>query len=818
MLLANKAPIFAVIILFVSPLFAMDKITRVPFAPPAHPSYLFNHNANERAPLLLTTESAAAEPNIQEPARKRLRADNPTPQTAAFAAFQEPYTLAQICRRIGHQDVNNFECVSRACTTASHLKRRPTREFIARQLLESTNNPIRHVLREAQGKESVVIDGFTYNTEKLIQTLQKKTSILDEAIVNFTNPATYSPNANRPKIPVARAIEQKLSLDELQSLKAIKFHEIDYHEGITEDQIVEQIRLLDDKESVLELKIKPAEGTAPAEIRQSLMNKLANINITTSGQMTPNPIVALTVEHEQFPEGLACLARLRQLRCLSIEHCGLPEDAVLPDELCTDLPLLTVLRVIESGPTEISQHIGSLQHLRVLEFDEEISTLPASLHNLKKLKIFSLSQESSLPPEAILCLPSMDGIKVLDLPDMGDKSNPIPESSSMEQLTSLTLTETIEPLIHNPEKFKKLKSLDLIISYPEFTFPPCIASLPSLRNLMGSVPDDTLIPYAALQSIAKNLQYCSLFTNDTDSIGEIRKAADLWQFIQTNGDLISRKIRLRDYSIFYKGEIDTFKLLYYQTITAYDLQLLTDNNAASVIACSNFVHSLLETTFKSGRDECDVIMRRLNHPDKKLASTLSQIIRVLCEDIPAHYDFSNGGNIDGHPRRQLPDSIVELVYNFASATNTIMKDIIGKGITLGNEQFDNCMMNLKFCARTDHCVSYCKNLLVDLFFHHAVECNNFTNAQILLTRYKASLNSRMLSTGDTPLHTAIRNREATNDPIAQQSIDNLIYFLVKNGADTERRNCNDQTPLQLIAPTSSLHQLINSWRTACLHR
>jgi len=806
MLCAQKHLFFAILILVARPLFSMDNPQQ-----PSHttqqtfPSFVFKAPHSARGiPLQLHFDTAAEnvseEQKPEEPARKRLRVEQSSQQQAAplVTAFEEPYTLSQIFRRLHRPEFKQFERVSKTCATASHL--RPTsKKLIAGQLLESQHTPILYVLTKAQGQETVLIDGATYNTKKLVEELSVKTSLLDEAIVDFENVPNYSPSTDKERVPVCREIEQSLSGDELELLKAVKYCEIDYNEDVTEQQVVDQVRALADGNCVLAVKLSHPMGTGEAQITRSLIDKIATIE-----KLTQCSIVSLTCTQEQFPEGLACLAPLKHLRCLSIEQCELPEDAVLPNELCNGLPLLTVLRVIESGLTGLCPSIGTLQHLRVLEFDEEFIEIPAELHNLKKLKIFSLLQEGPLPPAAIECLPPMDEMKHLDLPCMGLKSNPILESSAMEQLQFLTLRETVEPLIQHPEKFKTLTSLRLDISYPEFEFPLCIANLPSLRMLRGSVRDDSIISYQTLRSIAKNVRHCSLFTENTDAIDEIKKIADLWQFIQINADVINSKLKTyqNNFWLAHYDEIGAFGLLNHQTITVLDLQLLVADEASSVDDCDVFLRSLIDNTFKSGLDESKAIIKRLNQHDKKFASTISQIANAVCSNIPACECSSSC--------QKLSESIAEMVYDLASAANAVMKDIIN-GITIRDEQLNNCFRQLRLYARTKNCVNYCQQLLVDLFFHHAVQCNNITNAQFMFTKYNAQINTPLLTNGDTPLHTAIRNRETAQDETVKQQIDHLICFLIKNGANTEAQNGSQQTPLDLISSNSSLRQKIREW-------
>ncbi len=797
----KKRLFFAILMVIASPLSSMDN-------QPTRPT-----KRAKITPLLLRLPTAAdvipapQSSHEQEPARKRLRVDQNRPPQPVQAksvnmVFEDPEILTHIFKQLPEPDAKRFACVSRACLTAAHLRPNRREELMADRLLKREYTPCLNVLINSLWRESTYIDGKDYNPVKLIKALHKKTSLLDEAVVDFDND-TYLPISAKDCIEVPSEIEKNLSAQELETLKPIIVVQL-YTSHVTENHIAEQVAMIakefPNQLIALELKndIENAVG-----ITHTLINKIATY-----------PIVALTCTHQQFPEGLVCLTLLKQLCGLSLEDCNLGDHSALDDAVCQALPLLTVLRIIRCGLSSVPASIGSLNHLRVLELEgNELTALPAELHKLNKLKVLSLRQPNALPTEAINCLPQMKGIEKLQLPSMGAASNPLPESSNVEQLENLELTETIEPLLQHPERFKKLKTLTLTINTsplktgePHFTLPLSIVRLPALEALQLDIPDDSIIPYEIVLHCARNIPDCA---------EPLTKVADLWQLILSNADIVTRIFSSfdSDFRQSHSIEMRVFELLINPTIMWRNLKDHTLINGESILACDQLIRYLLtQYKAKTGTDETVAVIKKLttvdnlNEMDATFISTLSQIADDACHNIPVCTACADTCS----EQLQLSTSQNALA-KFATATYAIINDTIKKGFAITREQFNTCLMQLSLCLRTDHTLQSCIRLLANLLFHYAVECNDMTNAAFMLN-HGARINDVVSwDICDRPLHIAIRNRESTNDKQLRKRIDHFIYFLLENGANPYLTNMRRQNPFDLIAPDSSLHQKIMDW-------
>jgi len=682
-----------------------------------------------------TDEQLLHEKIIVRVPRKKRRVDpKPSEHTDPVeTVFTNPDMLTNIFHQQQGPDFGRLACVSRACSIAADLSSECTEKLVAHQLLEREDSPIRFVLKQARGKESVCIYDIICNTAKLIATLQAKTSFLDEAIIDFTNQNNYFPSS-RKDLPIPPTIEQKLSHDELETVKPVCTLTFDTYQ-MTEDQIADIVgkyaTKLHDHLFVLELVNPLARAETASQITQSLIDKISQY-----------PIAALHVCNEQFPQGLGCLSALTQLRCLILEECDLLENTELPSELCQKLSLLTLLSFIRCGLTSLSPTIGTLKHLRVLEVDsDELISLPDELHNLNKLKVLKIWKTGCLPAETAHCLPDVYGMKKLVIPNMGRDANPIPKSSNPEQLEGLALNDTIEPLKHNPERYRKLQMLELSITYPHFTLSSCIAALPALQALAGTLPDDAIIPYETILHIAQNLEFCSLFGHMID-IEKIRKLAHLYRLIQSNGDLILHNlneygelIMQKRCADFMKGcarEIGTIYLLINPAITCKQLRDII--YGGSINNCEQLIRSLLQKhTIQTGFQESQAITKEFGKGNQEFATIFPMIASSLCSDISVYSTVrKNKEPVILNKSQYTFYSFKDLLHNLAFTVNQTMNDI-EKGNVITGGQFRKCIWQLKMCSRTPACAKYCAQQLIFLFTNHALRCKDTTNTRILFT-------------------------------------------------------------------------------------
>lgn len=670
-------------------------------------------------PACSQTETSAPPAKRAKVSQNAIQLRNPVDEV-----FKNSHLLSNIFDRLKLPDFYRLACVSKACYEASKTCRE---KLHADTLAEQVNTPIRHVLDKSQGAMTFL--NTTCNTKNLVRLLHQKGSLNDEALIDpeALEYLEWLPDYQKALFAWP-CIGEMFSDEEQEVLKTIQTLEFDFQAGDSEDLLIDKLRTLEKipqhKNCLYAIKIVNEDGDM-GQITRSLINKLAQF-----------PIVALTCCNEQFPEGLACIAPLTKLRWLAIEDCDLQGQTALPDELCESLPLLTGLRLLENGIISLPTSIGKLKHLRVMVLNEELNNLPQELHNLDKLIVFYLHHHGSLPAEAIPCLPQLEGIKDLCLPDMGPASNPIPESSNMEMLQVLELWGTIEPLRQHPEKFKNLKKLTLNTVDTPLELSPCIANLPALTTLILELSDGTIIPYETLLAIVRNVPdyiFDVFFTIE----GDPQKVADTWQLFQINRSYILAELTPHEdyYRKFYSAEIDTIHQFAASAISFGDLKKLAGNNCAAATNCENFMRMLLKKyRLNNGITESKRIINEFKRKGQEFARRLPIIAKELSEDVTSVCNKLMDGtslDISWAEIKQQPHSFYNILRRLAATINEILNNIEqGKVITA--DQFRHCMKQLKLCTRTLNCVKSCATQIVALFVDHANRFQSTTNQRILI--------------------------------------------------------------------------------------
>ncbi len=727
---------------------------------------------------------------------KRRRVDQAAEDNPATQVFASDVVF-NILQQLHGPDSRNFACVSRVCHAAAHYSSAKA-HIIANELSKREYTPIRYVLELAQGRDTVTLFGIECNTILLLKCLKEKASLLDESIGDFES-VTYLCHHDREGVKLSEKMAKLFSPEEMFALKPLKYVRINYDIHTDENAVVDQVARAahDFPDHVLALNIGPANIEQLAgDITESLINRLVQY-----------PIISLACHKVIFPQGIGCLSVLDKLRGLSLMACNVQNNTTLPDSMCTNLRYLSVLQIHYSNISSISLLIDNLKHLDVLDISgNAITTLPQTLRNLK-LRLLNINQQEPIEAKEIK-LSALPCLKKLALTYSG-RGNPLADASMLTDLDTLGLGCDQPPRVW--KKLKKLKTITIGTAMKKL--PESFGQFDSLQSL-DIIPYNLnfKIPYESLLGMVRHIKTrCSIFSINLSRMQEI---VDLWQLVQMNKDFLEKQLNPLPLKIklTLKNQIDIIRSLMHQSIDADYLRSLATYKSELIVTCVDLIKEFLASHHPaSGQAEAIEVLARLHLTDEKLLKTLTTIAQMLCQKMPI---YSLSPSADSHDTHLIEPLVARLQSLAERIDKTIQKMKAGK--VIDESRYYKCIAEMQLCTHGDYEIiqklEQCLSLIANLFFHHAIECNDYTNAAVMLKR-GATINFSFAPDNDTPLHIAIHNHEATNDPSKQRQIDHIIYFLIKNGASLDQTNSDQKTPLELISPGSSLNQLINSWRT-----
>jgi len=524
--------------------------------------------------IKFTSEGDACNP--PEPAPKRSRVEQYSTPVSVETVFNDTFLLPHILGYDGHTDL--FRC-ARVTKNFNQEVQKKKYEVLADEIIKHAISPITYVLKQAHNQEVkthdtriVYIHGIKCETKELVATLLlKNVDPLNELKDNDSEPILKD-----SEISVAPEVRDLLAPFNLTILKPIKFVPItDYLE--TEEQVVAKVAAIsnDFPNHLLALDFNaPHEIAYFADITESLIEKLA-----------PYPIFSIHVEANIFPQGLACLAKLKSLKELHLDNCTLLNDEI-DDEFLAGLPELNVLEVTDSDMPAISSEINNMKHLVALDLHgNNLQTIP-SLQNLRQLKVLDLVQNNeNLEPHDTLsatqlaqCLPVTSGLIALALSYNGNQ-DPLPAGCHLNQLRVLHLDGNKLPFQNHWNELQNLESLTL----EQFPF----QQIPDEFNLkcprlkwLSIFPDDTVtIGYIVLKILANQLEFCAFFELSIDQIRELKAVACLWNWVKIQSSWLAPKIeKLSDEMC--KGhetEVATIRMLLKNNIRMDQLRDLMTN-------------------------------------------------------------------------------------------------------------------------------------------------------------------------------------------------------------------------------------------------
>ncbi len=450
----------------------------------------------------------------QMPPQKIQRPDKPEQSDAVQKVFTSDIVL-DLLKKLPTSDWPSFARISCICNAATQeLKEKA----LAEKLAKSKFSPITYVLEKAKGQPTVRFYGITFRTNALIIALL---SIVDPLNELPQNSYGCMQTDKIDGVVVPQELNHLLPAEKLRSRKSVKCLHVNLDEG--EGKVIEHVKTVaaqyPDYNIDLEFDTPNDILSSQSDVKESFINKLAQCKGGTQ-------ITSIHFDSHYFPQGVACLAKLKSLKEVYLQSCAIVGEDI-PEQFFTGLPSLNVLDIDDTDIQSISPSINCLKNLVVLHLtNNELRELP-SLKNLQQLKVLHIHQNFNFSGEQLAqALPDATGLLDLSLAYVGDQ-NPLPDGCHLHHLISLKLIGKTKPLIDRIDELKKLAKLELI-DITETELPLCITKLHALTSFAADLDDDVTIDHLVFNTIVQHVKSCTLFINGEDQTENLKTLAELW--------------------------------------------------------------------------------------------------------------------------------------------------------------------------------------------------------------------------------------------------------------------------------------------------